>query len=450
MAALRFVPGVRKTGTSHRILLAARGSAWTAAGYGGSQLLRLATQLTLARLVSPSAFGLVALVMVFLSGLDMLSDLGIGLDVVQHPDGDDPRFINTAFLIQAIRGLILFSAAAALAYPFALFYHQPAVRALIFVASASVALRGLAGGSIWTMTRHVQLHKLTALNLIGDASGLVVSVVWALLSPTAWALVVGRVVSSAVYMLGSHIIGEQRMSLEWDSKAARDILIFGTGMFLSSATYFLSGEAERLVVGKFVSVAELGCFSLALALSAAPFRGIQQIVSQVFFPMIAKAAREDRSAAARDFRKARLLVLAVGIVVGCGFILGGHLIVHVLLGPRYAETGWMLQLLGFRAALDLFSAIAGSMLFAIGVSKYAAVANVSKLVFLAVGLSIAFGKFGFREAVWVLALSQLANHVVQIVGLRRHFKSAATIEIYCTALFLATAIGSGFLSKALQ
>src|ERR1700722_4694540 len=148
LGSLRFLPGRTGAGVSQRVRVALQGSAWTIFGYGGSQLLRFATQLVLARkLLGPQAFGLVALVSVFLSGLEMLSDLGIGMDVIQHPRGDDPRFINTAFLIQTMRGAILFGLAASLAYPFASFYRQPAVRWMIVVAALSVGLRGLSSGS---------------------------------------------------------------------------------------------------------------------------------------------------------------------------------------------------------------------------------------------------------------------------------------------------------------
>ncbi len=72
--------------------------------------------------------------------------------------------------------------------------------------------------------------------------------------------------------------------MKWDPKAAKDIFAFGAGIFLSTATYFLGGEAERLVVGKFITLVELGCFSLALSISTAAAKGLQQIIVQVFFP----------------------------------------------------------------------------------------------------------------------------------------------------------------------
>jgi O-antigen/teichoic acid export membrane protein len=294
LAVIRLVPGSRSLGLSHRVRTAMHGSAWTLAGYGGSQLLRAASVFVLARrLLGPQAFGLAALATVFLSGLEMLTDLGVGMDVVQHRRGDDPVFINTAFLIQSARGMLLFGVAAALAIPFASFYHQPAIRWLAFAAALSIAIRGFASGSIWTMTRHVKLARLTGLTIGCDAAGLMVAIVWSHFSPTAWALIMARLGSALVYTIGSHLTAGFRPTVAFDSQAAREILAFGAGIFVSTATYFLGGEAERLILGKYVTVVELGCYSLAITVSALPSRALQQIAGQVFFPMISKSVRDD-------------------------------------------------------------------------------------------------------------------------------------------------------------
>ena len=437
VAVLRFVPGASKTGASKRVLQAARGSAWTMVGYAGSQVLRLATQLLLARiLLGPQAFGLVALVSVFLSGLEMLSDLGVGVDVIQHPRGDDPAFINTAFLMQAGRGVVLWAIAAALAYPFANFYHQPAVRWMIFVAAISVGLRGFASGSIWTMTRHVQIGKLTALNVSSDFAGFVVAVVWAFISPTAWALVVGKVTSSAVYMIGSHLMAKYPVSLDWDSTAAKDILLFGTGVFVSSATYFMSGEAERLIIGKFITVAELGCFALALSMATACSQPFSQLVTQVFYPMIAVSIRENREMAIRHFKKSRTLFLWASVAVGFICVGYGQRIVALLLPPKFAMAGWMLQWLGFRAAQQVYVFPSSNLVLAFGDSKYPAISNTARFIMMAGGLWIAFTRYGLHEAVMVLALSSVAAYLVLFPSLVRHLGRAVWFEISRLMLFL--------------
>ena len=414
------IPGLGGLSASGRVLTAVRGSAWTAAGYGASQLVRLASTVILARMVVPEAFGLVALVSVFLSGLILLSDLGIGMDVVQHERGDDVAFLNTAFLIQVIRGFAIWLVACGLAYPFAIFYKQPAVLALAIVGSLSVLVDSFASASIWTLTRHVRRKELTILTTGSEVCGLLVAVIWAVISPTAWALVVGRVAATVARTVWSHAIAEYPVTLTWDPKAARDILAFGAGIFVSTATYFLAGEAVRLVVGKFVDLILLGCFSLALAISGAVGRGVQELITQVFFPMMSNSFRENQEEAFEHYKKTRRLVFVLCAVMSIGFITGGTFIVRLLLGQKYAEAGWMLKLLGMQWALEVFTALAAVMLFAAGTTRFTAMGNTFKLAFLGVGLFITFGKFGLYEAMWVIALAPLANYAVILLGLRRH------------------------------
>ena len=81
-----------------------RGSVLTAGSYAIAQGLRLVSNLILTRLLFPEAFGLMALVSVFLVGLAMFSDVGIGPAISQSKRGDDVGFLNTAWSIQVLRG----------------------------------------------------------------------------------------------------------------------------------------------------------------------------------------------------------------------------------------------------------------------------------------------------------------------------------------------------------
>ena len=434
---LRLVPGMGSTSLSSPVRLALRGSTWTLVGYGGSQLLRFAAQIALAHVLAPTAFGAVALAIVFLSGLELLSDLGIGMDVIQHPRGDDPAFVNTAFIIQAVRGSILFVIAALLAHPFAIFYRMPQVEFLAIVAALSILIRGFASGSIWTLTRHVKIRELTLLTITGEVVGLAVSLIWVYVSPTAWALVIGRVASSIIYTSGSHFLGEGKFGLQWDRVAAKEILAFGAGIFLSSATYFMSGEAERLIVGKCITIAELGCFSLALTMASAPAQALSQVVGQVFYPIISRSARESPEIATRHFVKARTVFLLISIALTVLFIVGGPMIVSILLPPKYEMTGWMLQWLGFRAAQQVFVAPTTSLLFAHGNTKYAATYNIMRFILMTIGLWVAFTRFGIHLALAMLALSSVLPYVFLIPGVLRYQPRAARAELLSFASFLA-------------
>jgi O-antigen/teichoic acid export membrane protein len=438
LAIVRLIPGSRSLGFSDRVRTALHGSAWTLVGYGASQILRAASTLILARhLLGPQAFGVAALATVFLSGLEMLTDLGVGTDVVQHKRGDDPVFINTAFLIQAVRGVLLCGIAAALAFPFASFYHQPAIRALGMVAALSIAIRGFASGSVWTMTRRVQLGPLTWLNVGCDAAGLVVAIVWSMFSPTAWALVMARVGSALVFTVGSHCMGDVKPSWVFDRVAAREILIFGAGMFISTATYFLGGESERLILGKYLTPADLGCYSLALTISTLPSRAFQQLISQVFFPLIALSVRENSETAARHFLRARLMFFIPSVLIGVGFIAYSHRVAGMLLGPQYAAVGWMMQFLGFRAAQEIFLSPTISLLLAHGDPKYSGVGNTLRMILMSGGIIGGYARFGIHGAIFCLAVVPTLVTLAVIPGIYKYLRKIFWIEVSYFAALVA-------------
>jgi O-antigen/teichoic acid export membrane protein len=105
--------------------LAIRGAVWTIASYGTSQILRFGSNLILTRLLIPDVFGLMALVYVFISGLHLFSDIGIGTSIIQNKRGDDPVFLNTAWTMQVIRGVGLWICSLLIAWPVAAFYAKP-------------------------------------------------------------------------------------------------------------------------------------------------------------------------------------------------------------------------------------------------------------------------------------------------------------------------------------
>ena len=133
---------------------ALRGSAITAAAYAGSQALRLASNLILARLLFPEAFGLMALVSVVLVGLQMFSDMGVSPAIARSARGDDPAFLDTAWTLQIGRGVVLWLGASALAWPMANFYDAPALHLLIPVAALSLLIAGFNPTRIETANRH--------------------------------------------------------------------------------------------------------------------------------------------------------------------------------------------------------------------------------------------------------------------------------------------------------
>jgi O-antigen/teichoic acid export membrane protein len=417
--------------------IAIHGGAWSILGYVSTQLLRTLATLTLARhFLGPEAFGIVGLVGVFLTGLGMFSELGILANIVQHPRGDDPQFLNTAYSIQATRGFFIWMFSIALAYPVSVIYKEPQLLPLLAVAGLSEMVRGLTSTVACTLTRHINLRRITLLTIVSEVLAFALAVMWAAVSPSAWVLVARTIASAAIYAIGSHFIVERRVHFGWDRSAVKEILHFGGWVSLGTATHFLGNQGERLILGKLVSPAELGCFSLAVMISSVPAAGLNLLVNQIFLPMISKATRTSRQLALEDFRRARRAFFGLAVFTGTGFLTCAKSFVSLLLPPKYVMAGWMLQALGVRVALDIFAAPASSIILAYGRSKYSAGANMTRLIVMISGVWVVFTLFGIRQAVASLIVAQIISYVPLIVGLRRLLPEVARSEVRWYALLL--------------
>src|SRR5262249_34908258 len=129
------------------------------------QALRFAFNLLLTRLLAPELFGLMALVNLFLQGLQMFSDLGIRQVVMAHRDGEDPDFLDTAWTLQVIRGLILTVAAGLLAAPLAALYNQPDLCWLLPLTGLTAALAGLEATGPLVLARRLVRGPLVLMEL---------------------------------------------------------------------------------------------------------------------------------------------------------------------------------------------------------------------------------------------------------------------------------------------
>ena len=191
------------TGMAGRVI---RSSGFTVLKFGGQNALRLAANLILTRLLFPEVFGLMALVQIFITGLQMFSDIGINASIIQSKRGDDPDFLNTAWTLTIIRGILLWLAACALAPLAAYIYDEPLLLALIPVVGLNAFIRGFATTKIVVQNRHLQLGFQTALALGAQAFGIALATLLAWWLQSVWALVFGTLLTTACHVALMHFI----------------------------------------------------------------------------------------------------------------------------------------------------------------------------------------------------------------------------------------------------
>jgi O-antigen/teichoic acid export membrane protein len=423
--------------------LARRGAFWTVGAFGASSLLRFGSNLILTRLLIPELFGLMALVYVFISGLHMFSDVGIGVSIVQNKRGEERDFLNTAWTLQVIRGLLLWLGCLLLAYPASLIYDEPRLLWLMPIVGLSTIISGFNSTAIYSLNRQLAVKELAIFELSGQIISTLVIIVWACFQPTIWAIVAGGLTSCTYQLLLSYRLGKGNFNqFAWEKTAVQEILSFGIWIFVSTAMTFFAEQADKLILGKVLGLSLLGIYGLAMTFADMPRSITNALGGKVVMPALAMIADQPRPAIRAKLttkRKPLLIVMAVGVAVVACF---GDFLIEQLYDSRYHDAAWMLPILIVGIWPRLLCNTIETVLFAVGRPQYTAAANLSRFLCTAVGIWIGYTLFKIPGAVIGVALNDLCYYSVICYGLRREGFSAlkhdmlATGLLFCTLAFL--------------
>lgn len=423
---------------------ALRGTAIALGGTGGQQFLRLISNLILTRLLFPEAFGLMALVQTFMIGLQMFSDIGIRPSIIQNKRGEDPDFLNTAWTIQAGRGVFLWLGACALAWPLSAFYDEPQILWLLPAVGLNAVILGFATTKTALANRQIRLGRQTVIGLISQTVGVVVMVGLAWIWPSVWSLVVGGLAGSLVSAWAGHrFMPGPANRFRWEPEAVRDLLSFGRFIFISTLVGFFVNQGDKLLLGKLVSFADLGIYNIGFFLANFPSMLGSKVAESILFPLYREIRPASGAGNRAKIRRARNLLTGSLIAMYGVLALAGVLIVSLMYDPRYAAAGPMLVVLALMRIPGALTLGNSQLLLAEGNSK-----DFSKLVTIQGVLKFAYmlGAFwlwGIFGMLLVQGLLMVTIYPLQQHYLRKHHGT----DLPRDALF--TVIGLGVAALAI-
>lgn len=393
---------------------------WSLGGHVVGQLIRLASNLILTRLLLPEAFGMLAIVIVLMVGFALFSDIGISQNIVRSPRGDDQVFLDTAWTVQIIRGAVIWLSAtlAALALPVlaslgwlkaGTVYADPALPWVIAVYSLTLLVSGFSSTKVSTARRHMRLRPIIKLELISQVLALIVMLPIAFWTHSIWALVAGSLVACVASTLLSHWALKGPINkLAWDRDSVKDLVGFGKWVFVSSILGFMVMNGDRLLLSGMVDAKIMGLYAIASLLIGAVQTVMTMATSNVVYPALSEVARDrpcDLRATSNKFQRlADLFLMAM-----CGFLIfAGSSIVGLLYDSRYQGAGPLLSWLALGTIAWRYQVI-DQCYMALGKPELVTTINLLRLVVLYVGVPLGFYYYDFWGALSAIVASQFAS-----------------------------------------
>jgi O-antigen/teichoic acid export membrane protein len=425
------------------------GALWTSWGYVISNALRTGAHIAIAWLLYPEAFGIIAAVHVLLAGLNMLSDLGVIPVVVRDPRGGDPDFLNTAWTIGVIRGYVLYAFAVALAWPLAEFYREPALTAIFPVASLALILNSFRSPALMLAIRRIAVKEQVLIEFFAQIAGIIVILTLAALLETVAALVAGILATSIVWLVLSytHLEGPSPR-FRWDRDAWRAIWSFGKWIFLSTALTFVAGHTDRLILGRLMTMAWLGIYSIARNLTDMVEGLIERLARSILFPAFSEIHRTDRSRLKSVYYRTRLKLDLLVLPACGGMIVLGRSVIPCLYDERYEAVGWIFQILVLRVTVAAVVSPCQACLVSMGNSRIIFFRSLARAIWVAVSIPICWQLWGLQGLCGAGALSEVPALAIMWVS----FWRSGLLDLKREALavvFYGVGVAAGWLALKL-
>jgi O-antigen/teichoic acid export membrane protein len=426
---------------------------WSLGGFALSLVMRLGSNLLMTRLLAPQMFGVMAIASTVMIGLAMFSDVGLRQSIVQSKRGQEPDFLNTAWVIQIMRGILICGVALCVCagilladhlgqFPNDSVYAAPSLPYVVGALSITAVFQGLESTKQFEASREISLSRITGLEVITQILGLTGMLAWVFFDRSIWALVFGTLCGSLGRTVLSHTflpgVGNR---WRWDREAVHEVVHFGKWIMVASVFGFLVNSGDRLLLGGLVDASALGYYSIASLFVGSIDGVLTKLMGDVSFPAFSEIVRNRAENLKTNYYRFLAVIASVAYFSSGALMACGSTLIDNLYDARYQPSGWILRLLA-AVLLTVPFRLATQSFLALGMPKLQSNVVILRLIVLFTATPLGFYLLGLEGAVLGIVLSHFC--VIPMISLYniRHELFDLRNELYLL-IFLPCGWGAG-------
>jgi O-antigen/teichoic acid export membrane protein len=362
----------------------------------------------LARLLTPSQFGIFGIATLVLAFLEMLTETGINIILIQSKKGIDD-YISSAWVVSIIRGVFI-SLCIAISAPFiASFFNTPQATSILMLISVIPLVRGFINPSEVKLQKDLKFNYEFWFRSSIFTFDAIVAVIFVVLTRSVYGLAWGMIAGALLEVLLSFVLMRPIPKL----RIRRDYFneIFHKGKWVTAFGFFnyIAQNGDNLIVGKVMGASPLGIYTMAYNVSTLPISEVTDVVGKVVFPVYAKIAG-DIQRLRKAFIKSTSVIALLTVTMGAILFLFPSQIVNIVLGDKWLSVIPVLKVLVMYGVLRAISGSASALFLGVEKQKYVTSMTFARFAGLAVTIYPFVKMFGLIGA----GYSALISVVVEI------------------------------------
>jgi len=384
----------------HRVV---KGGIWVVSLRITERIFYLIRLIILARILAPHDFGLMGIALLTMATLETFSQTGFQAALIQKKE-DSEGYLNSAWTVMIIRGLILFMILYFVAPSVATFFMEPQAKMIIQIIGFSILIQAFTNVGIIYFQKDLEFNKQFVYQFTGTFTDFVVAVSAALILRNVWAIVFGLLAGNTARLIMSYLIHPYRPHLSFDFSKVKELFGFGKWVLGSSILVFLVTQGDSALVGKLLGAAVLGFYQLAYKISNTPTSEITNVISQVTFPAYSKLQDNLPKLSEAYLKVLQLISYLSFLIAGLIFALAPDF-TRVFLGEKWMPMVPAMQVLALAGLSRSIAATSGFIFYGVGKPNVDTRLQVIRLFILALLIYPFTIKWGILGTSFVVFLS---------------------------------------------
>ncbi len=261
----------------------AKGALWLSGAKFFARLITTIRLIILAALLPQDQIGLFGLAAVVMQLLETLSQTGMQTALIQRKNSVQ-EYLGTAWVIQAIRGVVLSIIILLLAESFEAFFDKTGVANLLHILAFVPICFGVQNIGLVLLHRELRFGKVAGIQAGSAFVDLALSLLIALQFPTAIALVWGRVGCAIFTAVASFALERRWAKLNFSISKLQELFSFGIWVFISALLSFALVRGGHIIIGKLLTIEDLAVYQIAFALACGPIMEIMTVIGGTALP----------------------------------------------------------------------------------------------------------------------------------------------------------------------
>lgn len=330
-------------------------------------MIRVFFSAVLARLLSPTDFGIFAIVNVFIGFFSLIADMGLGSGIIQNKELTK-KDINNIFSASIYLGLILALTIIVLSLPIASFYNHSVLVSLISLVSITLFFNTVNMVPNALIMREKHFGTIGLRSIIASTISSIITVFLAFAGFKYYALVYQSIITAIIIFIWNYKKNSLKFQMKIEFDSIKKILKFSTYQFLFNFINYFARNLDNLLTGKIMGEVVLGFYDKAYTLMLSPIQALTYAINPMLHPVLSEYQNNKQTIYEKYIKIVKVLSL-VGVFISVYCYFAGTELILIIFGGQWRQSIPCFQALSISLWFQLVTSSAGAIYQSLGNTK---------------------------------------------------------------------------------